>query len=284
MLTRRYSWEERLDQAIKDFGVVPRYVLFFRDLNPHRGFPMDPVAHAHARNMTPVISLELSQWGRGHDKGCLKEVADGEFDDLLRQWAREAQACNLPVILRFGFEMNGNWFPWGSQPETFVVAWRRAYAIFKAEGCETVKWMFSPNVLWDKRTEKNDLDTYYPGADYVDLLGLDGYNFGDHHDKWHQWQGYEEVFERTIRACLKFNKPIYISEIGCADGPEKAAWIEDFLNKISRDERLEGFIYFNHHNPRKKEPNWRLDSDANSFKVFRDWALANEAGRLRSIK
>ncbi|MCB1122657.1 MAG: hypothetical protein KJT03_13980, partial [Verrucomicrobiae bacterium] len=36
MLTRRYSWEERLDHAAEDFGAQPRYVLFFRDLNPRR--------------------------------------------------------------------------------------------------------------------------------------------------------------------------------------------------------------------------------------------------------
>jgi len=281
MLTRRYSWEDRLDQAKKDFGAEPQYVLFFRDLNPRRAFPTERVENAHARNMTPVISLEISQWGRGKDTGFLKEVAEGAFDDFFRQWAKDAKACALPIILRFGFEMNGDWFPWGGQPKTFVIAWRRAYHIFKNAGCENIQWMFSANVLWDKRTEKKDLYNYYPGDAYVDLVGLDGYNFGDHHDKWHKWQTYEEVFERSIRACMKFNKPIYLSEIGCADDARKAAWTKDFLSKISKDKRIKGFIYFNHHNPRKEEPNWRIDSDSDSLRVFRQWVAENE---LRKIK
>ncbi len=278
MLTRRYSWEERLDQATRDFGASPQFVLFFRDLNPRRSFPADQVKSAHARNMTPIVSLEISEWGRGNDDSSyLEGVAEGKFDVFFRQWAKDAKANGLPLILRFGFEMNGDWFAWGSQPETFVIAWRRTYNLFKEVGADNVQWMFSPNVLWDKRTEKKDFYNYYPGAAYVDLIGLDGYNFGDHHDKWHRWQTYEEVFERTIRASLKFNKPIYLSEIGCADDKRKPAWIRDFLDKISKDDRLKGFIYFNHFNPRKREPNWRVDSDPETLKIFRDWAVKNEA-------
>lgn len=276
MLTRRYTWEDRLDHAIRDFGGNPQYVLFFRDLNRSRTFPTERVENAHSRGMTPVISLEISQWGRGEDTGYLEEVAKGEFDDFFRKWAEDAKACGLPVILRFGFEMNGDWFPWGSQPKTFILAWRRTHNIFKQVGCDNVEWMFSPNVLWDKRTEKKDFYNYYPGAAYVDLIGLDGYNFGDHHDKWHEWQTYEEVFERTIRASMKFNKPVYISEIGCADDSRKAAWIQDFLEKVSKDDRIEGFIYFNHFNPRKGEPNWRFDSDPETLQIFRDWVKANQ--------
>lgn len=283
MLTRRYSWEERLDQAEGDFGARPRYVLFFRDLNPRRVFPRVQLEQARQRRMIPVISLEISQWGRGADTGYLEEVARGEFDDFFRQWAREAKACDLPFILRFGFEMNGDWFPWGSQPKTFVVAWRRVHQIFKAQDCRNVKWMFSPNVLWDKRTPEKDLYNYYPGAAYVDMIGLDGYNFGDNHSKWHRWQGYEEVFEKTIQACQTFGKPLILSEVGCADDPRKAAWMRDFLTKVTRDARIEGFIYFNHHNPRKGEPNWRVDSDAGTLKIFREWTQANDrTGSLAS--
>ncbi|MCZ6673767.1 MAG: glycosyl hydrolase [Verrucomicrobia bacterium] len=275
MLTRRYSWEDRLDQAEKDFGIRPQFVLFFRDLNTGRGFPAERVENAHAREMTPVISLEISRWGRGNDTGYLKEVTEGKFDKFFRQWAKDAKACGLAVILRFGFEMNGDWFPWGNQPESFINAWRRVYNIFKELECNNIQWMFSPNVLWAKRTAKKDLYNYYPGDAYVDVIGLDGYNFGDHYDKWHKWQTYEEVFESSIRACMKFNKPLYISEIGCADDLRKSAWIKDFLGKISKDERIKGFIYFNHFNPRKQEPNWRLDSDEDSLRIFREWAEVN---------
>lgn len=278
MLTRRYSWEERLDDATKELGAKPQFVLFFRDLNPRRAFPDAQVKSAHARNITPVISLEISEWGRGRDNiRYLEGVAAGEYDDYFRQWAKDAKTNGRPLILRFGFEMNGDWFAWGSQPETFVIAWRRTYNLFKEIGADNVQWMFSPNVLWDNRTEKKDFYNYYPGAAYVDLIGLDGYNFGDHHDRWHVWQTYEEVFERTIRASLKFNKPIYLSEIGCADDKRKPAWIRDFLGKVSEDDRLEGFIYFNHFNHRKGEPNWRFDSDPETLKIFREWAAENEA-------
>jgi len=283
MLTWHHAWEESLDQTLAVLGGGPDYVLFFRDLSPRRGFPRRQVERAKARGMTAIVSLELSEWGRESDGNYLERVARGEFDDFFRRWASEARDCGQRVVLRFGFEMNGDWFPWGSQPEAFIAAWRRCHDLFEELEADTVEWMFSPNVLWQGRNEEDDLYRYYPGDDYVDLVGLDGYNFGDKHSRWHSWQRYEEVFERTIRACAKFDKPLYLSEIGCADDPRKAEWMRDFLRRVSRDSRVEGFIYFNHNNPRKGEPNWRLDSDSETLEVFKKWAqqvASSKANRL----
>ncbi|MBH54815.1 MAG: hypothetical protein CMI18_10765 [Opitutaceae bacterium] len=114
MLTRRYSWEERLDRARVDLGTNPQFVLFFRDLHYGSNFPTERVQNAHARGMTPVISLEISRWG---DTGYLDEVVKGEFDEYFREWSENAKECGLEVMLRFGFEMNGDWFPRDPNPK-----------------------------------------------------------------------------------------------------------------------------------------------------------------------
>ena len=74
----------------------------------------------------------------------------------------------------------------------------KTHLIFKKAGAHNVKWMFSPNVLWGDKTFEKDILPYYPGDSLVDMVGLDGYNFGDHKSAHHKWQSYDEVFGASI--------------------------------------------------------------------------------------
>lgn len=271
MLTRRESWGEGIDAEREAIGGNPSLILFFRDMSRHRGFPDTAVKLSAERGLTPIVSLEPQEWGQRGEGGFLQAIVRGEYDDYFRQWALDAKESGVTLYLRFGFEMNGDWFSWGAQPGAFRAAWLRAHGIFKEVAANNVYWMFSPNILWAERSFERDLEPYWPGDEAVDVIGLDGYNFGDHHDQWHKWQSFDEVFARTLDAVESWGKPIYLSEIGCADGPLKAAWISDFLAKVSSDPRIHGFVYFNHYNPRKSEPNWRWDSDAETLAAFRSW-------------
>lgn len=266
------QFEEQLDEQLASLGGQCRYTLFFRDLSSRRGFPLTAVQICRERGLTPVISFELWEWSRHRQEGGLQEIEEGKHDAFFSAWARDAAAYGHPVILRFGFEMNGDWFAWGRQPERFKKAWRRVHAIFRANKAGNVAWMFSPNVLSPEQDPKEYLYPYYPGDDVVDWVGLDGYNFGDRHDKWHTWTAYEEIFEPTILAAQAWKKPLMISEIGCADDARKSEWMSKFLQEISADDRIQAFIYFNYDKRRGNEPNWRIESDPGTLEVFKEWA------------
>jgi len=262
----------QLDQERALLGGQPEYILFFRDLNRQRGFPTKIVEALAERNLQAVISLELNPWGNAKQE-YLQAIIEGRYDDFFQRWGRDAAASGEEVVLRFGFEMNGNWFSWGQKPEWFRQAWRRAHAqmAIGLDGADNVKWMFCPNVLYGGQTPETGFAPYYPGDDVVDLLGLDGYNFGDHHSQWHVWQSYEEVFGKSIDALAAYGKPLWIAEIGSVDDPRKAAWMEDALSRIRADERVETVLFFHFDKRREGEANWRLDSDEASLEVFHAW-------------
>lgn len=255
-------------------GAVPDYVLFFQDLSFRRGFPLESVKACYELGVTPVISQELWEWRHRHsdDDTWLTRINRGDFDAQWRDWARGAKLFGHRVILRFGFEMNGDWFDWGQQPEAFITAWRHVHQIVREEaGASNVEFMFSPNVEWDAYKPLTEIERYYPGEDYVQVLGLDGYNFGDAHSQWHSWQSYAEVFEDSIEIMAQWPHPLLLAEIGSAEGPRKAYWLQDFLDTVDEDPRVSGFIYFNYFDHRKGEPNWLLNSDPASLEVFRSW-------------
>lgn len=75
----------------------------------------------------------------------------------------------IPIVFRPLHEMNGGWFWWGSRstnPENFKTLFRLTVDYFK-ERTSTVLFCWSPNSPVNFN--------YYPGDEYVDILGLDAY-------------------------------------------------------------------------------------------------------------
>ena len=170
------------------------------------GFPEKAVKFSHSRKLVPIIRLELWNWSEGRKPGGLKSIVDGVYDDFFESWAQKSGNFGKPIILRFGFEMIGNWFSWGQKPKIFKAAWRRVYAIFEKNNARNVKWMFAPNAIFGTDAKVVNIAQYYPGSDVVDLIGIDGYNFGINHDQWHQWQTFSEIFEESILGLTQLSK------------------------------------------------------------------------------
>ena len=265
------QFEKELAEQLAQLGGRPRYVMFFRDLDRRRGFPRNAIVICDRKNLIPVISFEPAPWHARQNTDGLGDINRGDWDGYFQRWGQSAARWGKPVIFRFGFEMNGDWFSWGGKPKQFKTAWRRIHRLFRQAGADNVKWMYAPNVApVDRGTLLNPL-AYYPGDDVVDYVAADGYNFGDHYDRWHRWQSFEAVFEPTLALLSKIKKPLFISEIGCADDHRKPLWIADFLKRVTSDQRITAFIYYNYYPKRRGYPNWRLDSDETTLAVFRKW-------------
>jgi len=91
-------------------------------------------------------------------------------------------------------------------------------------------------------------------------VGVDGFNFGN------PWQSYDEIFSSALSRLKKYNKPIYIFSMACAQGSQKADWITDALSKIKSDPSITGFIWFNE----DKEQNWLINSDQQALQAFQN--------------
>ena len=177
----------------------------------------------------------------------LSDVIAGRYDAYIREWAEAARDWGHPFFLRFNWEMNGNWFAWmegvnGNQPGESVAAWRHVHDIFTAVGATNVSWVWCPNV--DPGHKLRDLASLYPGDEYVDWTGLDGYNFGGHN-----WMTFNELFRPTydeITEEIAPTKPLIISETGSSErGGSKAQWIAEALTAARTEyPQLHGLLWF----------------------------------------
>ena len=75
--------------------------------------------------------------------------------------------ADIPVLWRPFNEAAGGWFWWGKDAASFKSLWIAMFNYFKTEGLD--------NLIWVWTTEGNDSD-WYPGDQYVDIVGRDVYN------------------------------------------------------------------------------------------------------------
>ncbi len=90
------------------------------------------------------------------------------------------QAKNIPVIWRPLHEAAGNiyeytngtaWFWWGANgADAYKNLWKYMFDYFKTEGLNNLIW------VWTTQTKDN---AFYPGDNYVDIIGRDVYNNSD---------------------------------------------------------------------------------------------------------
>jgi hypothetical protein len=198
----------------------------------------------------------------------LSQIADGSYDSYLRLSARSAKAFGNELMIRFAHEMNGTWYPWAGSPTTYVAAWRHIVSIFREEGASNVRWVWAPNV---DRTGSMPFSSYFPGEEWVDYIGLDGYNFGSTPED--NWQSLEEVFSASYTKITALSaKPLIITETGSNEvGGSKAEWIRTgFMKTIpQRFPRVTGVIWFN---KEQAGINWSIDSSQSSLEAFREVA------------
>jgi hypothetical protein len=194
----------------------------------------------------------------------LDSIIAGKHDAYITSWAKGANEFGGPIYIRPFPEMNGSWTPWSGDPAKLVAAWQRVVTIFEAEGADNVLWVWSPNITDEPRIESNKFELYYPGTKYVDILALDGYNWGTTRSHT-AWKSFEEIFKTPYERVAKLGpQPIWLAEVASTEhGGDKAKWINDMFASTAFP-RTEAIVWFDEN----KETDWRIMSSDRSLVAF----------------
>lgn len=105
-----------------------------------------------------------------------KAVQEGTYENMIIKADLEKvanhllllQEKNIPVIWRPLHEAEGGWFWWGAKgPDPCKSLWKLMFDMFEEKGLN--------NLIWAWTTETDDHE-WYPGDQYVDIIGRDAYN------------------------------------------------------------------------------------------------------------
>jgi hypothetical protein len=201
----------------------------------------------------------------------LDGIIAGKDDAYLRRWARGAKAYGQPIYIRLMPEMNGNWVAWSGDPEKYKTAWKHIIDLFRAEGASNVNWVWAPNCVDEPKTDPNYLmEKYYPGSEYVDVIGISGFNWGEI-KSYHRWRSYEQIFSSPYERLVKLgSQDIWIVETASAEdvtakNPEaKATWVRDMFTSRAFP-KVTAIIWFNE----AKETDWRVQSSPATLEMFK---------------
>jgi glycosyl hydrolase family 26 len=182
-------------------------------------------------------------------KGALlSNIAAGDFDPQIKKYATEVRRFGCAIILSFGHEMNGWWYPWGTRhatPNEYISAWRHIHDIFAAEGVRNVIWSWDPSHQYNAVSATKvatPASEWYPGNSYVDIIGIDGYLGYDHNG---HPQTFKEIFGYQLHDIRRIapHKLVYIAETGVTPGPAALEQIRALFQGLV-SYRLAGLVWF----------------------------------------
>lgn len=271
-------------------------------------FPMEDVIEVLRAGQIPSIRM------LPHDR-CLtldddfysmQKFIDGEFDSDLRAWAKDIKKIPSPVLLTFGVEVNGDWFPWnmmhngGYQKtdygdpnlydghERFRDAYRHIIDLFREEGVENATWFYHVNCIWPSEVNdpKSSVDGYYPGDDYIDWIAISCYGSQDPSNTY--WWPMSETFDLAYMAIENSNiigkdKPVALMEYGVTEDSRKVNWMRTFFQDVEKGRypRLKAMswwqsnfcLIYNDHSVGgcSRGTDIRMNSSPEALQVYRDF-------------
>jgi Cellulose binding domain/Glycosyl hydrolase family 26 len=265
------------------YAVTPASVEWFDSWATGNAFPVSEARALWSKGILPHYTWEPWNAGLGVSAAGqihLQDIINGTWDSYIRARAAEFASVGSPILVRFGHEFNGNWYPWGianngNNPALYISAYRHVHDLVKAAGATNVQWVWTfsnsstPSASW------NDPALAYPGAAYVDWVGIDGYNWG-YGPSWdptgNHWLSFSATFASAYQQARSIapNRPVTIAEVASSeDGGNKAAWINDMsaqLNSGSYPD-LKLLTWFD----QNKEELWSGTSSAATQVAFTAW-------------
>lgn len=274
--------ESQLKSKISETKINPEMIVFYlqwqREIQPDKPLvtTLDSIWNVGA---VPCITWEPMIIEAGKEITIpFQDIIEGKYDPYIMSIAKTLKNWNKPIVMRFAHEMNLSRYHWGTSleeygprsPEIYILIFRHVFSIFKNLHIKNVLWAFCPNSESLPNAAWNLAKNYYPGDDYVDLLGMDGYNWNINKNlalaKKQTWESpfrsFEQVFE-PLYVQLKFiapKKPIVVFETSTTQRPGaqlKSEWLHHAL-QTGKNWGLKGIIWFHV----KKEEDWRFPTDA----------------------
>ncbi len=264
--------QEKMDY---DFSVLVKYlsmdsILSVEDLR--KAYKKDKVVELTFQTLKADVNDPLN-------KNITYDILNGRYDDLLYDYARKLKAFGKPVLFRLDNEMNGDWclyssYHYSKDTKLFVELWRYVHTIFSQYGVENVLWVWNPNDVSFPNFGWNHYLNYYPGDEYVDIIGLTGYNTGTYYPG-EVWEEFDEIYTPIYNEYNEiFEQPFMITEFGSNSvGGDKNAWVENMFNHLDRYPRIKIAIWWNgtdwdaNGNPARI---YRLDTDETLMDTFKN--------------
>jgi len=167
----------------------------------------------------------------------------GSNHDLFLDWLDRAavffntliteDGAKIPILFRPWHEHTGSWFWWGKNlctVDEYNALWEITRTHFDSAGVDNLLYSYSP----DMQGPGEIYMERYPGDEYVDLLGIDGYHRNNEEGTEYFVSKLDSILSFMTEEGVRRNKPIAITETGLESIPISDWWTEVLLPLTNR--------------------------------------------------
>ncbi|MBR2237798.1 MAG: beta-mannosidase [Prevotella sp.] len=166
--------------------------------------------------------------GTQHEKFQLWMQRMSDFLSTLKTQEGEP----IPIIFRPWHENTGSWFWWGEKlctAEEYKELWNMLQDKLTADGFSNLLWAYSPGMAPDL-TEEKYLERY-PGDDRVQLVGIDGYQWGTKEDFMSQL---DQNLQMLCAFAEKRGKIAALTECGLKNLTDPTWWVSSLQPVVDK--------------------------------------------------
>ena len=199
-----------------------------------------------------ILELSLQTMNTVNGEIDVYEILNGKYDEYFNQYAKDIKSTGVPVLFRLNNEMNGDWCEYCSMhyakdAELYKETWKYIYKIFENNGVDNLLWVWNPNYKSFPRFTWNDQLMYYPGDEYVDIIGLTAYNTGNYY-QGEVWACFYNLYNDYYNYIDRLSeKPLMITEFACSShGGNKTQWIINMFNHLHLYPNIKVAIWWNY--------------------------------------
>jgi plastocyanin len=220
-----------------------------------------------SRDQGRVFLFEWNAQNHGGSAISWAAIASGNYDATIDARASAIKAFKAPAYFVFHHEPEDQVGDAGTQQD-FVNAYRHVHDRFAADGVTNLKYAL---VLLASTYRYGDPDAYYPGDQYVDLVGADGYNWYGCPGRTDPWTSFSDVFSDFRDYGNAKGKRLLIAEWGSTEDSavpgRKADWITDAGQTLKSWPEMEAIAYY-HNGPPASQCDWRVDTSQSALDAF----------------
>ena len=288
-----FFWLVSADHSLQEIkNIESGYEITF----PLIGYIFDGPNMQYYLDQMDLIAKELGTWRvytitLAPYSGNAQAVAEGMYDDMYLSFFSKVKNLDMKIIFRTMHEMNGWWYPRWSNPQTFKNARIHIRNLSRDLELNQKNLLFDFSINhWDMPTKwipsqkaqlfQCDLiphaerincpkfEDYYPGDQYVDLIGFSFYNRWKANSNRLRLSPEQILYEKrrnTFERLKKLWKPLIIDEVGTssirynepyskeqtkttffqADFTKKEEWLLQLQQFVQKNPEIMGVSYFN---------------------------------------
>jgi beta-mannanase len=228
---------------------------------------MSFLADSTIQTRVPLVTLEPfpKTDPDGDDRDLHADVLSGQYDKQLQEIKQVLKAHKGTVLLRFAHEMDKpGQYPWAwKEPKKYIQLYRYVHTMLNSADNKQIRWVWSP-------IGRKGAEEFWPGKDYVDLIGLSVYASR----AWTEdgsLPSFSELFSEKRWLHDRYRKPVIVAEMGVSgSSKDQTIWLKEAIDNRSNFPELCGLVYFQAQQPRwmplpTGHEDWRLKPESQNW-------------------